>query len=93
MLTLLIGIRVSPEPGAVELLERYMIALSYAINRILSQDLKTIKEVHRELKEWFGFPSRIAHYCYRDSVANAEAWGGTLIRVGGLPCCCARDQA
>jgi len=40
---------VSPEPEAVELLERYIIALNYAVNRILSLNIKTIKEVHREL--------------------------------------------
>jgi hypothetical protein len=40
---------VSPELGAVELLERYIIALNYAVNRILSLNIKTTKEVHREL--------------------------------------------
>jgi len=48
-LTLSIALRVSPEPGAVELLRRYRLALNYAINRILSLNLKTIKDVHREL--------------------------------------------
>jgi len=48
-LTLSITLRVSPEPGAVELLRRYRLALNYAINRILSLNLKTIKDVHREL--------------------------------------------
>jgi hypothetical protein len=55
MLTLSIGVRVSPEPGAIELLIRYNLALNYAINRILSLDLRSIGEVHnalyRELKE------------------------------------------
>jgi putative transposase len=77
-LTLSIALRVSPEPGAVELLKRYRLALNYAINRILSLNLKTIKDVHRELyrelREWFGLPSRIAIDCYRDAIANAKAW-------------------
>ena len=34
--TLSIGMRVSPEPGAIELLKRYNVAINYAINRILS---------------------------------------------------------
>ena len=77
-LTLSIAMRVSPEPGAVELLRRYNTALNYAINKILSLNLKTIKDVHRELyrelREWFGLSSRIALDCYRDALANARAW-------------------
>ncbi len=69
---------VSPEPGAIELLRRYNVALNYTINKILSLDLKTTKDVHRvlyrELREWFGLPSRIALDCYRDAMANARAW-------------------
>jgi IS605 OrfB family transposase len=78
LLTLSISMRVSPEPGAVELLKRYRLVLNYAINRILSLNLKTIKDVHRELyrelREWFELPSRIALDCYRDAIANAKAW-------------------
>jgi len=48
LLTLSIGMWVSPEPEAVELLRRYMIALNYAMNKILNLNLKTIEEVHRE---------------------------------------------
>jgi hypothetical protein len=62
VLTLSISMRVSSEPGAVELLERYRIALNYVINKILSLNLKTIRDVHRvlyrELREWFELPSR-----------------------------------
>jgi hypothetical protein len=36
LLTLSIGMVVSPELGAMELLRRYNVALNYAINRILS---------------------------------------------------------
>ncbi|MDT7889597.1 MAG: hypothetical protein RQ885_11580 [Desulfurococcales archaeon] len=36
VLTLSIGMRVSPKPGARELFRRYNIALNYAINRNLS---------------------------------------------------------
>jgi IS605 OrfB family transposase len=78
LLTLSIGMRVSPEPEAVELLKRYNVALNYAINKILRLDLKKIGEVrnalYRELKEWFGLPSRTAVDCYRDALANANAW-------------------
>jgi hypothetical protein len=49
LLTLSIGVWVSPEPAGIELLIRYNVALNYAINRILSLNLKTIREVHREL--------------------------------------------
>jgi putative transposase len=76
-LTLSIRMRVSPEPAGIELLKRYNVALNYAINKILSLNLKTLKEMHRvlyrELREWFGFPSRIALDCYRDALANARA--------------------
>jgi IS605 OrfB family transposase len=77
-LTISIGMEVSPEPEAVELLRRYNTALNYAINKILRLDLKKIGEVHnalyRELMEWFGLPSRVAIDCYRDALANANAW-------------------
>ena len=78
LLTFSIGMRVSPEPEAVELLKRYNTALNYAINKILRLDLKKIWEVHsalyRELREWFDLPSRVALDCYRDALANANAW-------------------
>ncbi|MFZ8823127.1 MAG: hypothetical protein ACO2O0_03115 [Desulfurococcales archaeon] len=78
LLTISIGVRVSPEPGAIELLRRYNVALYYAINKILRLDLKKIGEVHnalyRELKEWFDLPPRTAVDCYRDALANANAW-------------------
>ena len=55
LLTLSIGMVVSPEPGAIELLRRYNTALNYAINKILRLDLKSIERVHnalyRELRE------------------------------------------
>jgi hypothetical protein len=75
---------VSPEPGAVELLRRYNVILNYAINKILRLDLRSIGRVHsapyRELKEWFGLPSRIAVDRYRDVLANANAWRNNLRR-------------
>ena len=41
-------------------------------------NLKKIGEVHnalyRELREWFDLPSRVALDCYRDALANANAW-------------------
>jgi hypothetical protein len=78
LLTISIGMMVSPEPGAVELLRRYNIALNYAINKILSLDLRSIGRIHnalyRKLREWFGLLSRVAVDCYRDALANANAW-------------------
>jgi len=78
VLTLSIALRVSPEPAGIEILRRYNVALNYAINKILSLNLKTIEDVHRELyrelREWFGLPSRIAVDCYRDALANAKSW-------------------
>jgi len=78
LLTISIGVMVSPEPGAIELLRRYNVALNYAINKILRLDLRSIGSVHnalyRELKEWFGLPPRAAIDCYRDALANANAW-------------------
>jgi len=64
--------------GAIELLRRYNTALNYAINRILSLDLRSVGRVHsvlyRELREWFGLPLRTAVDYYRDALANANAW-------------------
>jgi putative transposase len=78
LLTISIGVMVSPEPEAIELLKRYNTALNYAINKILRLNLKKIGEIHnalyRELKEWFDLPSRVAIDCYRDALANANAW-------------------
>jgi putative transposase len=78
VLTLSIAMRVSPEPAGIEILKRYNVALNYAINKILRLDLRSVGSVHnalyRELREWFGLPSRIAVDCYRDALANANAW-------------------
>jgi predicted transposase len=78
LLTLSIGVRVSPEPETIDLLKRYNTALNYAINKILRLNLKKIREIHnalyRELREWFGLPPRAAIDCYRDALANANAW-------------------
>jgi hypothetical protein len=78
LLTLSIAMRVSPEPAGIEILKRYNVALNYAINKILRLDLRSIGSVHnalyRELREWFGLPSRTAIDCYRDALANANAW-------------------
>ena len=60
LLTLSIGVWVSPEPASIELLRRYNVALNYAINKILRLDLRSIGSVHnalyRELRERFGLP-------------------------------------
>jgi IS605 OrfB family transposase len=78
VLTLSIGVRVSPEPVVIELLYRYRYALNYAINKILDNNLKTLKQIHgflyRDLVEIFNLPSRIALDCYRDALMNVNAW-------------------
>jgi len=78
VLTLSIGMRVSPEPVAMELLHRYRDALNYAINKILDNNLRTLKQTHkilyRDLVERFNLPSRIALDCYRDALMNVNAW-------------------
>ena len=86
LLTISIGVVVSPEPGAIELLRRYNTALNYAINKILRLDLKKIWEVHnalyRELREWFDLPSRVALDCYRMPLQMTMP-GGTILGKGG----------
>jgi IS605 OrfB family transposase len=76
--TLSIGTRVSLEPGVIELLKRYNVAINYAINRILRLNMRSSGRVHsalyRELREWFGLSSRVAVDCYRDALANAKSW-------------------
>jgi putative transposase len=78
LLTISTGVRVSPKPEAIELLRRYNAAHNYAINKILSLGLRSFGRVHnalyRELREWFGLPSRVAIDCYRDALANAKSW-------------------
>jgi hypothetical protein len=43
-----------------------------------------IESSYRELKEWFGLPSRIAVDCYRDILANAKSWRNNPRKGGGL---------
>jgi len=78
VLTISIGMGVSPEPGAIELLRRYSTALNHAISKILRLDLRSIGEVHntlyREPKQWFGLPPRLAIDCYKGAFTNANAW-------------------
>jgi len=77
-LTLSIGMRVSPEPVVIKLLHRYRDALNYAINKIIDNNLRTLKQIHdflyKDLVERFNLPSRIAVDCYRDALANVNAW-------------------
>jgi len=71
-------VRNPSSPVAIKLLHRYRDALNYAINKILDDNLKTLKQAHnflyRDLVEIFNLPSRIAIDCYRDALANANAW-------------------
>jgi IS605 OrfB family transposase len=77
-LTLSISVRVSPEPVVIKLLHRYRYALNYAINKIIDNNLRTLKQIHnflyKDLVERFNLPSRIAVDCYRDALANVKAW-------------------
>lgn len=77
MLTLSIEARVSPEPETIELLRRHRLALSYAINKILCQNLKSTKDIYRglyrELIEWFRLPSRVVIECYGGAIAYSKA--------------------
>ncbi|MDT7890349.1 MAG: hypothetical protein RQ885_15415 [Desulfurococcales archaeon] len=86
LLTLSIGMRVSPEPGAIELLRRYNTALNYAINKILSLGLRSIGRVHnalyRELREWFGLPSMVPLNAIGMPL-QIPMPGGTILGKGG----------
>ena len=67
VLTLTVGMKVSPDGSAgVELLKAYRTALNHAINKILSLNLRTVKDVHRalyrELVEHFNLPSSCLLY-------------------------------
>ena len=46
VLTLSVAVRVSPEPAGIELIRRYRTVLNYALNKILSLNLRSIKDVH-----------------------------------------------
>jgi len=54
------GVGVSPEPAGIELLRRYNVALNYALQRILSLDLRSLNDVnnalYRELIEGLAYP-------------------------------------
>jgi hypothetical protein len=47
--TLSNGMMVSPEPGAIELLRRYNVALNYAVNKILRLNLKNRRDSQRSI--------------------------------------------
>ncbi|MEM1610790.1 MAG: hypothetical protein QXQ57_03990 [Sulfolobales archaeon] len=69
----------SPELGTVELLERYRVALKYVLYKILSSNLKTLRDMSTEpsterSKEVFGLPLKMALDCYRDALAIAMSW-------------------
>jgi len=46
VLTLSVAVRVSPEPAGIELIRRYRTVLNYTLNKILSLNLRSIKDVH-----------------------------------------------
>ncbi|MEL9908578.1 MAG: hypothetical protein QXV08_00330 [Desulfurococcus sp.] len=77
-LTLAIGVRVSPEPEAVELLKRYRDALNYAIKVVIENKATSLSKAHKllynTLKNRFGLPSRIAQDCYREAIVIVKSW-------------------
>ena len=78
VLTLSVGVRVSPEPEAIGLLVRYRSALNYSIRVIIENKALSLGRAHRllysTLKERFGLPSKIAQDCYREALAIAKSW-------------------
>ena len=78
VLTLSIRVRVSPEPGAVELLGRYRNALNYSIRAIIENKALSLGRAHNLLynilRERFNLLSRIAQDCYREALAIARSW-------------------
>jgi len=78
VLTLSVGVRVSPEPEVIELLGRYRSALNYSIRAIIENKALSLGRAHRllysVLKERFNLPSKIAQDCYREVLAIARSW-------------------
>jgi len=78
VLTLTIGMMVSPEPTVLNLLKRYRSALNYSIEKIIKSKATSISKAHKllyeELKNLFNLPSRIALDCYREALAVAKSW-------------------
>ena len=69
-----------PEPRTIKLLNKCRLILSYAINKILSLNLKTIRKVHRELYR------ELRAYLDRPLEKHLQVQGllgGTLIEVRG----------
>jgi predicted transposase len=77
-LTLTVGMRVSPEPEVVDLLERYRDALNYSIRKIIEHKATSLSKAHgllySDLKGRFRLPPRIAVDCYREALAVAKSW-------------------
>jgi predicted transposase len=48
-LTLTVGMRVSPEPEVIDLLERYRDALNYSIRKIIGHKATSLSKVHELL--------------------------------------------
>ncbi|WP_048815853.1 hypothetical protein [Desulfurococcus amylolyticus] len=62
VLTLMVGVRVSPEPAVLGLLERYRDALNYSIRVLIESKTISISKAHsllyETLKRSFDLPSR-----------------------------------
>ena len=78
MLTVTIGMMVSPEPTVLDFLKRYRNALNYSIEKIIKSNATSISKAHKllynELKKLFNLPSRVAIDCYREALAIAKSW-------------------
>jgi len=78
LLTVTIGMMVSPEPTVLDLLKRYRNALNYSIEKIIKSKALSLSKAHKmlynELKNLFNLPSRVALDCYREALAIAKSW-------------------
>ncbi|MGC8953222.1 MAG: hypothetical protein ACP5N5_00670 [Desulfurococcus sp.] len=62
MLTLTVGMRVSPEPTLIDLLKRYRDTLNYSIRVLIEGKTTSISRAHKllyeTLRKYFDLPSR-----------------------------------
>ncbi|MFP3264768.1 MAG: RNA-guided endonuclease TnpB family protein [Acidilobus sp.] len=81
-LTVMVRVRVSPEPegeqAILDLMRRYRDALNYSIRAIIASKALSLTKAHRllynDLRERYGLPSKIAQDCFREAIAIARSW-------------------
>jgi len=82
LLTLIIRMRVSPEPSLfkelISLMKRYREGLNHAIKVVIENKALSLGKAHKllynVLKERYGLHSKIAVDCYREAIAIAKSW-------------------